>query len=92
MFTFDFKPTIMSTLLFPHKYKSIGWVVLAVATIAGVVLLITDLESFPLKAPVFAFFNEGLLDGSDSFKVIHTNVTPTIVGILFLVGELLVVS
>jgi hypothetical protein len=41
-------------------------------------------------APVFAFFNEGVLNDAESFKVIYTNVTPTIVGILFLVGALLV--
>src|SRR5688572_17499598 len=80
----------MSTLLLPHKYKSIGWVVLTLSTIAGVVLLISDLEFFPVKAPVFAFFNEDLVNSSDSFKAIYTNVTPTIVGILFLVGALLV--
>jgi hypothetical protein len=77
-------------LLLPHKYKSIGWVILTLATIAGIVLLISDLEIFPVKAHVFAFFNEELLNNSESFKVIYTNVTPTIVGILFLAGALLV--
>jgi hypothetical protein len=77
-------------LLLPHKYKSVGWIILTLATIAGLVLLISDLEVFPVKAPVFAFFNEDLLNNGESFKVIHTNVTPTIVGILFLAGALLV--
>ena len=89
--TFDSKSSIMSNkLLLPHKYKSIGWIILALATIAGLVLLISDLEVFPLTAPVFAFFNEDLINHGESFKVIYTNVTPTIVGILFLAGALLV--
>jgi len=79
-----------SKLLLPHKFKSIGWVILTLATIAGLILLISDLEVFPLQAPVFAFFNEDLVNKGESFKVIYTNVTPTIVGILFLAGALLV--
>jgi hypothetical protein len=91
LFYICFKLSIMSSkLLLPHKYKSVGWGVLIVATIAGIVLLVSDLEKFPIKAHVFAFFNEQLVKDGESFQVIYTNVTPTIVGILFLTGALLV--
>jgi hypothetical protein len=76
-------------LLLPNKYKAIGWYILVPATILGIAIL-SEWESFEIQTNVFALFYEELMGKRASFSVIHTNITPTAVGILFLVGALLV--
>ena len=76
-------------LLLPHKYKAIGWYILVPATILGISIL-SEWESFEIKTKVFALFYEGIIGKRTSFSVIHTNITPTAVGILFLIGALLI--
>jgi hypothetical protein len=76
-------------LLLPNKYKAIGWYILVPATILGIAIL-SEWESFEIQTNVFALFYEELMGKRTSFSVIHTNITPTAVGILFLVGALLV--
>jgi small-conductance mechanosensitive channel len=77
-------------LLLPNKYKLIGWFLLIPATILGVILSFTGFEAFPLKAKVFAIFNDEIFGESHLFSVIETNITNTIVGILFIAGALFV--
>ena len=82
---------IMSNkLLLPNRYKIIGWYIFIPAAILGIILLFTDFESFPINAKVFAVFNEELLGKGGSFSIIQTNITPTVVGILFIMGAMLV--
>jgi hypothetical protein len=76
-------------LLLPNKYKAIGWYILVPATILGIAIL-SEWESFEIQTNVFALFYEELMGKRASFSVIHTNIIPTAVGILFLVGALLV--
>jgi hypothetical protein len=78
------------SLLLPHKCKKIGWILLIPATIMGFYLTITDFEGLPIYAKVFALFNNELINGQSSFSVIETNITNTIVGVIFIVGALLV--
>lgn len=77
-------------LLLPNKCKAIGWVILIPATLLGIALLMMDFDLFPVQANVFALFNQEGLDKAESLSMIHTNITPTLIGILFLVGALLV--
>lgn len=76
--------------LLPHKYKGIGWSLLIPATIVGVILTVTGLDTLAFKAKVFAFSNGQILEHSETFNFIRTNVTPTLVGIAFIAGGLLV--
>jgi small-conductance mechanosensitive channel len=75
--------------LLPNKCKRIGWVFLVFAGITGI-LLTTEILSFEMQANVFAFIDEEFLGKTKTFEVIQTDITPTIIGILFLVGALLV--
>lgn len=77
-------------VLLPNRYKAIGWYILIPATILGVVLLATNFEFFVLEAKVFALFNQEPFSNSDNFRIIKTNIFPTLVGALFLIGALLV--
>ncbi len=78
------------TLLLPNRYKKIGWYILIPATIMGIVLQVTDFEVIPLNAKVFAIFGGGDFGKSRYFSLIYTDLTNTIVGILFIAGALLV--
>lgn len=81
---------MMHKLLLPNKYKKVGWFILMPATILGIILMFTDFESMPLNTKVFAIVNNEILGKSQFFTFINTNVTNTLVGILFIVGALLV--
>lgn len=84
-------------LLLPNRFKTIGWMILIPATIAGIILIATDYESNWLTTKVFAIFNDDLFFGNSeasgngkSFTVITADVTNTLVGILFILGGLMV--
>ena len=78
-----------SKLLLPNKYKLIGWCLLIPITILGLILS-RDMETFRINLKVFALFNEPLMGPSEFGKLIDGNITPTIVGTLFIVGAMMV--
>ncbi len=78
-------------LLLPNKYKLIGWCLLIPAIILGLLIIVNeDFQYIPIKTKVFAFFNQEIMGGSQSFSFIETNITVTIVGILFIIGAMFV--
>ncbi|MEO9144831.1 MAG: hypothetical protein ABI237_04680 [Ginsengibacter sp.] len=79
-----------SNLLLPNKYKRIGWSILIPAIILGIISIITDFESFPVKTKVFALINGAFPEKNQYFTFINTNITITVIGILFIIGALLV--
>lgn len=60
------------------------------ATILGVILSFTNFETFPIKARVFAIFNDEVFGETQLFSITEVNITNTIVGILFIVGAIFV--
>jgi len=75
-------------LLFPNKYKTIGWIIFVPALVLGVYLTLTDVEPSWLNTKVFSLFaSEGT---KNLFSFITVNLTNTIAGILFIGGALLV--
>jgi len=91
MYYISINKFVMSNkLLLPNKYKSIGWFILIPATILGIILIATGFEGLPINAPVFAVFNDSLIGQNASFGFINTNITSTVVGILFIVGAIFV--
>ena len=74
-----------SKLLFPNKYKKIGWLLLIPATLLGIFMTATDFEISWLNVKVFALFND-----NQSFSFIKDNLTNEVVGVLFIAGALLV--
>lgn len=77
-------------LLLPTRYKTIGWFILIPATILGIILATTGFEAEWLNAPVFAIFDDGIFSKKQYFSVINTNITNTLVAVLFIIGALLV--
>jgi len=79
-----------TTWLFPNKYKRIGWILLIPATVIGIVLIAADFQGFSINARVPALFNSEILSNTSFFSVIKTDITNTLVGILFIIGAVLV--
>ncbi len=81
-------------LLLPHRFKTIGWVILIPMTILGIFATASGYELDWLNMKVFALFNDDLFFGSEdtsgSFRFIKTNVTLTLIGALFIVGGMMV--
>jgi hypothetical protein len=78
-------------LLLPNRYKLLGWCLLIPATILGFILSISDYETLQLNWKTLALFNDDFQLKSPSIGIIETNLTPTIVGVLFIIGALFVV-
>lgn len=89
--TFVKNQTIMSNkLLLPNKYKLIGWFLLIPATISGLILYINDFAEFQYRAKVFSILEQEFMGKTEWFSFIETNITNTIVGVLFIVGAMFV--
>ena len=79
-----------SKLLFPNRYKMIGWCLLIPVTIIGIILIVTDFDGLRLKANVYSFFGDDVSGKLQTFSFIHTNITNTVIGILFIIASILV--
>ena len=77
-------------MLLPNRCKRIGWFILIPVTILGIVLMVADTVNMALHVKVFAIMNTEFLSKSQFFTFIKTDITGTIIGILFIVGALLV--
>jgi len=67
-------------LLFPHRFKRIGWLLLVPATVLGILYLFFDFEPNFLKVNVFAIYATGeFLSGSSKlFQMVGNNITDEI--------------
>ena len=79
-------------LLFPYRFKKIGWILLVPATVLGILYLFFDFEPDLLKVNVFAIYATGeFLSGSSRlFQMVGNNITDEIAAVLFIVGALFV--
>ena len=81
----------MSTkLLLPNRYKKIGWIILLPATIAGLLLAYYEFGAGWLWAKVFAIATDGKDDHYKYFSLVYSNITNTVIGVLFIIGAMLV--
>jgi FlaA1/EpsC-like NDP-sugar epimerase len=76
-------------ILFPHSFKMIVWILLIPSFILAIIFTIEN-SALELNATVFAFFSGSLFGKSKSFGFIEVNILPTIIGIGFIIGGLLV--
>ena len=81
---------MINKLLLPHKYKFIGWCMLIPITLLGIFLLTTGFDQIYFDAKVLALFYKNFLGSEHSSGIIETNIIPTAIGTLFLIGALLV--
>ena len=77
-------------MLLPHRFKKIGWIILIPITILGIILMVAETVNMALHVKVFALMNSEFLGKNEFFTFIETDITGTIIGILFIAGALLV--
>jgi hypothetical protein len=78
-------------LLLPNRYKKIGWTIFIPMLLLGILIFATDYEASWLHSKVFALFSGFPLEENKASRwFIETNLTNTIVGVLFIIGALLV--
>ena len=79
-------------LLFPYRFKIIGWILLIPATFLGVLFLFFDFNPGFLDFNVFAIYSSGeLLSGSSKIlQLIKNNFTDELAGVLFIFGAVFV--
>jgi len=78
--------------LLPNKFKNLGWFTLIISIVIWIysALIIKDDISF-LRANVFAVIgSEFMRGGTKYFNFINSNITYTLIGVLFIIGGLLV--
>lgn len=78
-----------SKFLLPNKFKLPGWLILIPSAILGVFVVI-DKPLFSITAPVFAIYSDQIFGKAEVFAFIRTDITISLVGILFTVGAMFV--
>ena len=77
--------------MLPNRFKLIGWVLLVPSALLGFLLMLSDLESkLTINSKVFALYNDEILGQADHFGFISTNITNTLVGVVFILGAMMV--
>ena len=82
---------MLKQILLPNQFKLIGWILLIPSAILGFFLMLTDLESkLTIKSKVFALYNDEILGDKNHFGIISTDITITLVGVVFILGDMMV--
>ncbi|MCX6207129.1 MAG: hypothetical protein NTZ19_12870 [Bacteroidetes bacterium] len=84
----------MKSLLLPHTYKKIGWVLLIPSALAGLILVVLDFHlPFEPSINTFGLFGKGLEIGAakkPAFRVSEIELIPNLISILLLIGGMFV--
>ena len=78
--------------LIPRKYKPLGWILLVLGIIGGLVLFIADYESDVLEMYVLSIYNgDDLLESTEGFfKIIKNDITDEVIALAIIIGGLIV--
>ncbi|MBS1649212.1 MAG: hypothetical protein JSR09_05845 [Bacteroidetes bacterium] len=79
---------MFKSLLFPNKFKKIGWFILVPSFILGLCLIVSGYEPSFLNGRIISIFPSLL--NQNYFAPIKVNFSNTIVGVLFIVGAMFV--
>lgn len=78
-----------TNFLFPHKLKKVGWIIF-IPTFLFALFLIAYGYDMEIKCTIFAIYGDELFGKSHFFNAYQTNIIPTLTGVLFIVGGILV--
>ena len=74
-------------LLLPNRYKLIGWCLLIAVTFLYIIFYSIEFE---YETKVFSILNQGFMSDSEWFSFSKTDISKTVVGVLFIVGGIFV--
>ncbi len=75
--------------LFPHRYKTIGWLLFIPGLVLGLLYLFGLFEEVQLNLPVFSIAQDSVLGKPTYFVVTDNNIIDELIGLLLIVGSLL---
>jgi hypothetical protein len=79
---------MISKFLLPTRFKLLGWFLFLPSFILGLLSIL--FFDFELKGKMFALVNDNLLGDNPKIGLIKTDIFPTIIGTLVLIGALLI--
>lgn len=77
--------------LFPHKFKTFGWILFVPSLVLGILLLFSGFEfdnQFRIK--VYAILSNQILSGAKYFQIIENGILDEIILISIIIGGILV--
>jgi len=77
-------------LLFPYRFKRIGWILLVPSAILGFLCLFFGYEINFLDLKVFAIYSDEIFGDNVRFGFDRNNITDEISAILFIIGAIFV--
>ncbi len=81
----------MKSLLIPHRYKKIGWILLIPSLVAGLFcMFVTELPFSPKIWTIGYFGNEILSSQKSPIRLDKIELIPSLISVLLLIGGLLV--
>lgn len=82
---------MLTKLLLPNRFKKPGWIILIPSVLLGLFIIIFDYDFKFLEAKVFTVYSATLFNNAATwFGLIESNLTNTIVGVLFIIGAVFV--
>ena len=81
-----------TSYLLPHKYKTLGWILLVVGLIIGLIVFYGGYETDLLKIKVITIYDEGgFLGGKKGFfKIIENNILDELAALSIIIGGIIV--
>ena len=78
--------------LIPRKYKPLGWILLVLGIIGGLILFFADYESDVLEMYVLSVYNgDDLFESTEGFfKIIKNDIIDEIIALAIIIGGLIV--
>ena len=77
-------------ILFSRNFKHVGWVMLVVGVVLGIVLMVHDFDYPKIELPVFPIIGEADMFSKAPLKWSNDNVSDEISAILIIIGGILV--
>lgn len=77
-------------LLLPHSFKMVGWIMLVLMVVPGLMIVFGNFELSFLDMDVFTIYDSGFPGMNTYFAMTDNNITNEVVGILFLLGAVFV--
>ena len=82
---------MLTRLLLPNRFKRPGWIILIPSALLGLFIIIFDYDFKFLDTRVFTIYSgTAFIKDSTWFGFIDSNLTSTIVGVLFIIGAIFV--
>lgn len=78
--------------LLPNKYKLVGWILLVLGIISGILMYTDLIDGEMLKMKVLSIYHDGLFssDNEGFLKIVENGVLDEIVAITIIIGGLIV--